>query len=143
LKLTVTLPPEKEIILRWDQGPPLPTVTTDRVKLEQILKNLLHNAVKFTERGSVTLTARYDERDKIVEFRVTDTGIGIPRQAISGIFEMFRQGDSSETRAFGGVGLGLYIVKRFTELLGGTVAVESTPGRGSVFIVKIPADEAS
>jgi signal transduction histidine kinase len=78
-----------------------------------------------------------------VEFRVTDTGIGIPEEALPFIFEMFHQVNGSENRSCGGVGLGLHIVKRFTELLGGKIDVESQPGRGSVFTLTIPCASQS
>lgn len=128
----------KTLTLNWDYPPDLPVVKTDSEKLKHILQNLVNNAVKFTDEGAITISARYVPQAKAVEFKVTDTGIGIPRESFPMIFEKFRQVDSSETRSYGGVGLGLYIVKNFTELLGGTLAVESAPGVGSTFTVTIP-----
>ena len=129
---------DKKLTLNWDYPPDLPVVKTDSEKLKHILQNLVNNAVKFTEEGAITISARYVPQAKAVEFKVTDTGIGIPQESLPVIFEKFRQVDSSETRSYGGVGLGLYIVKKFTELLGGTLAVESAPGVGSTFTVTIP-----
>jgi signal transduction histidine kinase len=122
----------------WDYGDHLPRVRTDRGKLRQILQNLINNAIKFTDRGQVTLSARYSPETGTVEFQVTDTGIGIPMDIQPLIFDRFRQADSSDTRRHGGVGLGLYIVSTLTKLLGGTVRVESTPGNGSTFTVRLP-----
>jgi signal transduction histidine kinase/putative methionine-R-sulfoxide reductase with GAF domain len=120
----------------WNIAPQLPRLHTDPVKLKVIVKNLISNAVKFTELGSVTVDV--DTRDNGVEFAVTDTGIGIATVILPIIFEPFRQGDSSATRHHGGVGLGLYIVRRFLDLLGGTISVESEVGRGSVFRAWLP-----
>jgi len=120
----------------WDIPRDLPCLRTDPNKLKVVLKNLISNAVKFTEAGSVTVGV--EGRDGHLEFRVTDTGIGIESKAQAVIFEPFRQADSSMTRRFGGVGLGLYIARRLLEMLGGTITVDSTPGRGSTFRVSVP-----
>ncbi len=156
-------PLEKELTLHWEYAPDLPVIRTDGGKLKQILQNLINNAIKFTEKGSVTVSARITfapllpcssapllpcspaeelggrgAGGSFVEFKVADTGVGIHKESFPIIFEMFRQIDSSETRLYGGVGLGLFIAKKFTELLGGTVAVESEPGAGSAFTVTLP-----
>jgi signal transduction histidine kinase/CheY-like chemotaxis protein len=114
----------------------LPTLFTDSDKLKQILINLLSNAVKFTEVGTVTVSARHEA--STVALSVSDTGIGIPANALELIFEEFRQADSSSTRRYGGTGLGLSISRHFARLLGGTIAVESMVGVGSTFTVRIP-----
>ena len=131
---------DKQIDLNWSYPADLPKMKTDERKLKQILQNLISNAIKFTERGTVTVSARYEPHNGEVQFRVADTGVGIPDQMRSIIFEKFRQGDSSGTRAYGGVGLGLYIVKNFVELLGGKIEVESELGRGSSFIITLPIE---
>jgi signal transduction histidine kinase len=146
----------KELRIEWDYPLELPQIRTDGAKLKQILENLVNNAIKFTDRGSVTVTAGVGSQGsgsrnqglaesghltpdtRWVEFKITDTGIGIPMEALPFIFERFRQVDSSDTRFHGGVGLGLYIAKRFAELLGGTISVKSEPGKGSTFTVTIP-----
>ncbi|MGH7767554.1 MAG: ATP-binding protein [Candidatus Binatia bacterium] len=133
---------EKKLDLEWDYASELPIIRTDGVKLKHVLDNLINNAIKFTERGSVTVSARHLADIKVVQFKVTDTGIGISTELLPIIFEMFRQADGSETRLHGGVGLGLYIVKKFTELLGGWVEVESEPGKGSAFTVTIPYERS-
>ena len=120
----------------WDVQPQLPRLRTDPIKLKVVLKNLISNAVKFTDEGSVTVAVQ--RRDGAMEFRVTDTGIGIPAEAHKLIFEPFRQVDSSPTRHYGGVGLGLYIVRRLVEILGGAITVDSEVGRGSTFHVTVP-----
>ena len=109
----------------------------DSIRLRQVLLNLLGNAVKFTSRGSVTVRARLDgpptEAGVQLRFSVADTGIGIPAEKQSVIFEAFRQADSSTTRQYGGSGLGLAICSRLVELMSGRIWVESEPGKGSTF----------
>ena len=120
----------------WEVPAQLPYLSTDPFKLKMVLKNLIANAVKFTHEGSVTIVAQ--SGDGHIEFSIADTGIGISPEAQAMIFEPFRQVDSSITRRYGGVGLGLYIVRRLLDMLGGTVAVESEVGRGSTFHVRLP-----
>ncbi len=132
------LPLEKDLDLIWDYPASLPIMKTDTGKLANILQDLIRNAVKFTDGGTITVLARHIPESEALEFKISDTGIGIPNESLPIIFDMFRQVDSSETRLYGGVGLGLYIVKRYTELLGGNIAVESEVGKGSTFTVRIP-----
>ncbi|HEY8566906.1 MAG TPA: ATP-binding protein [Beijerinckiaceae bacterium] len=113
-----------------------PIMTGDEDRLRQILLNLLNNAVKFTPKGSVTLSvrsARSTDGQALVHFAVTDTGIGIPKDKQSLLFERFSQVDGSIGREFGGTGLGLAISKRLVTLMQGTIGVESAPGQGSTF----------
>lgn len=112
-------------------------IQTDRQRLEQVLKNLLSNACKFTEAGSVRLTVSPVEGGKI-QFSVTDTGIGIPHADQKIIFDAFRQADSRISRKYGGTGLGLSISRELSRLLGGAISVTSEPGQGSTFSVTIP-----
>jgi signal transduction histidine kinase len=112
------------------------TVVTDVVKLRQVLVNLLSNAVKFTERGTVTLGARIEADSLVLDVR--DTGIGIAAEHLERIFEPFWQIEQHSTRRAGGTGLGLSVSRRLTQLLGGTITVESTVGKGSVFRVRVP-----
>ncbi len=115
----------------------LRTVWSDQTKLRQILLNLVSNAAKFTRDGRIVLHARSDGADGI-EFIVEDTGIGIPREHFPSLFDAFTQVDGSATREFAGTGLGLAITRRFCELLGGEIGVESTPGVGTTFRVRLP-----
>ena len=127
------------VILEWHIEPELPPLRTDPVKLRMILKNLIGNALKFTNEGVVSITA--STHGNGVEFFVRDTGIGIPSEAHAFIFKPFRQVDGSMTRQYGGVGLGLYIVRQLLELLGGAVSLESDIGKGSLFRVWVPNRE--
>jgi signal transduction histidine kinase len=122
---------------RWEVEAELAPISTDPQKLKVVLRNLIGNAVKFTPHGSITVKAF--PKSEGVEVRVTDTGIGISPEALAIIFEPFRQVNNIAPRQYGGVGLGLHIVKRLLELLGGTVAVESEVGRGSTFMVWVPS----
>lgn len=129
------LPRPAGVALEWRQGGEV-SLLTDRRKLRMILKNLISNALKFTPSGAVTV--RYLVEPSCCVFEVTDTGVGIAAEHLSVIFEMFRQADGTDRRAFGGVGLGLYIVRRLVLQLGGEVRVRSTPGQGSTFTVTLP-----
>jgi signal transduction histidine kinase len=134
-----------DVALQWSVPPELPAVVLDGPKIVTIVRNLVHNALKFTERGAIDVHVRLEpqasaggsDADRLV-FVVADTGIGIPKEQLGVVFEMFRQVDGSNTRRHGGVGLGLYIVTRLTQALGGTVNVESIPGAGSTFTVSVP-----
>ncbi len=118
-----------------------PTLRTDAAKLHVILRSLIANAVKFTEQGTVSVTARSSGNG--VELVVEDTGIGIPPDAVDIIFEPFTQAAPTISNRFGGAGLGLHIVKRLLDLLGGTISVTSTLGAGSTFHVTVPNQATS
>ncbi|MDI2032759.1 ATP-binding protein, partial [Saccharopolyspora sp. TS4A08] len=128
-----------------------PSVRTDRSRLEQIVRNLLSNAVKFTDRGSVELRIRPAQPTEVtsgslrrarqrVVFSVRDTGIGIPADKLSLIFEAFQQVDGTTVRKYGGTGLGLSISRELTDLLGGELQVRSEPGQGSTFSLYLPTE---
>ena len=120
-------------------------VLGDRVRVRQVITNLVGNAIKFTERGRVTLGVSVDGRDDrhvTLHLRVTDTGIGIPADKHETIFAAFSQADGSTTRRFGGTGLGLSISAKLVDLMGGRIWVESEPGVGSVFHVVMPVEPA-
>jgi EAL domain-containing protein (putative c-di-GMP-specific phosphodiesterase class I)/signal transduction histidine kinase/CheY-like chemotaxis protein len=117
--------------------PALPAlVETDPTRLRQVIGNLVNNAIKFTETGAVMVQAA--PRGEMLRIAVRDTGIGIPRDKIGGLFEAFTQADQSTTRRFGGTGLGLAICKRLAEAMGGTLTATSELGKGSVFILDLP-----
>lgn len=127
----------KSLEVAVDLAPDLPEwVHGDAQRTQQVLINLLSNAVKFTERGGVKLTVTQD--GNAISFRVADTGIGMTEQLLSRLFKPFEQADSSTTRRFGGTGLGLAISCDLARMMGGAISVESTPGRGSTFTLRLP-----
>ncbi|MFF0749414.1 HAMP domain-containing protein [Streptomyces sp. NPDC004267] len=147
LEFTVTVAPDVPAHL-----------TTDEARLRQVLRNLLSNALKFTERGRVSLTVGHTPPDEIpaalrdaalregrpvLAFRVADTGVGIPPDRLRHIFDAFQQGDGTTAREYGGTGLGLSISREVATLLGGTIEVESTQGEGSRFTFHLPERAAA
>ncbi|WP_374950875.1 response regulator [Mucilaginibacter sp.] len=115
------------------------TIFTDKVRVEQVIKNLLSNAFKFTpENGSITITASRGVKEKTINFSIKDTGIGIPAEKQKIIFEAFQQADGSTSRKYGGTGLGLSISRELAGLLGGSITLNSEPGVGSEFILTLP-----
>ena len=148
LDLLATRASEKGIdLLYWIDDDVPPAVVGDVTRLRQIIVNLLSNAVKFTERGEVFVSVEADGTDTEgrarLKFCVRDTGIGIPAERMDRLFKSFSQVEASTARNFGGTGLGLAISKRLTELMGGTIGVESVVGRGSNFHFRIVAAPAS
>lgn len=133
---------EKGLLLKKTFDPTLPSVLLgDAARLNQILLNLINNAIKFTDKGEISLSAKVLEEKMdhtLIKFSVSDTGIGIDSQNLEHIFEDYRQADKSIYRRYGGSGLGLSIVKQLAEGQGGNVGVNSKPGAGSVFYVTLP-----
>lgn len=119
-----------------------PTLEADRRRLEQVLKNILSNAIKFTERGVVSLEVS-NAPGEFLAFAVRDTGIGIAENQQSIIFEPFRQADGTAERKYGGTGLGLSISRELVRLMGGNIQLSSEPGRGSIFTVSLPKNPVS
>ncbi len=137
--LTASIAAKKSIVVDLSVDEGLTTIHADEGKFKQILYNLLSNAIKFTpEGGSVTVDAR--RRGDVAEISVADTGIGISKKDQKKIFQPFMQADASTSREYGGTGLGLSLVKKFSELHGGTVWIESEPGKGSTFTFTIPIE---
>lgn len=133
---------EKGLAFNLNYQYPLPkTITTDPTRLKQILLNLSNNAVKFTDTGEICIDVSYKHEQQQMIFSVTDTGMGINEEQQSNLFQKFVQADVSITRSYGGSGLGLAISKQLAEKLGGTITLESTPGKGSCFTAIIDTGE--
>ena len=132
-------PLEKDVSLIWSVPENIPPLESDSVRLKQILNHLIDNAIKFTELGTVSVSVCELPQENMIEFCISDTGIGISEESIALIFEKFRQIDSTDTRAYGGIGLGLYLAKTYTQMLGGTMAVQSQLGQGTTFTLRLPS----
>jgi len=142
-------PLDGKLTFHWNYPLDTHAVRTDKTKLQYILHNLINNAVKFTPEGSITVSAKLetashgldsDDKKANLVLAVADSGVGIKKEFISVVFEKFSQVDSSTTRVHEGIGLGLYIVKRCTELLHGKVNVESQQDKGTIFTVTLPCE---
>jgi PAS domain S-box-containing protein len=139
---------DKGVELVYDIDPAMPTeLAGDPMRLQQVLLNLIGNAIKFTEHGEVVLSvrpapgmSRPGDRALLVEFRVRDTGIGIAAGQQAGIFDAFSQADSSTSRKFGGAGLGLAICRQLADMMGGAISVISAAGRGAEFLFACPLE---
>lgn len=129
---------EKSLQLKWLLPESLPPIESDAVKVKQIFTNLLSNAIKFTQRGKITIRIQDLPKEEGIEVSIEDTGVGIKPEEIQAIFNAFHQADADLTRQFGGVGLGLTIVKELIDLLRGEIKVESQYERGSTFAVFLP-----
>ena len=135
---------KKRLVLVADLFPETPTVVSgDGPRLQQVLTNLVGNALKFTEQGEVVVTVRPAPASGVIRFSVQDTGVGIPADRLQEIFESFSQSDNSITRRFGGTGLGLSISRRLVELMGGRLEVTSREGEGSCFYFELPMERKS
>jgi signal transduction histidine kinase len=132
---------QSEATLRIDVAATAECVWSDRQLLKRAIFHLLANGFKFTPTGEVTITAAGWAAGQGIVIAVRDTGVGIPEDRLEAIFDLFRQGDMSDTRRFSGLGLGLALVQRCVSILGGTVAVQSTPGVGSEFTLHIPSSD--
>ena len=140
--VTQPIATHNDIDLVCEVAPDVPLVTADFEKLRHVTENLVGNAIKFTPTGGrVRLAVSYDAPARQVVIEVSDTGIGIAEKDQQRIFERFVQADSSESRRFGGTGLGLSLAKEYTEMHHGTITVESELGRGSTFTVRIPVEQ--
>ncbi|AIF44517.1 ATP-binding protein [Virgibacillus sp. SK37] len=136
IEMTKLMFVSKNITLKLDIPDQFPAVMADENRLVQILFNLIHNAIKYTDEGTITIHAT--EKDDFIHLYIEDTGIGINEDKLDTIFEPYEQGDLNEKRASGGFGLGLSICKQLVELHHGTLTVQSTLGKGSIFTFTLP-----
>lgn len=137
-RMTRHMPRAGDVVLEFYAAPGIPMIVSDRDKLKIILRNLVGNAIKFTEKGLIMVRADFDPETQTVEFSVRDTGTGIGEDDMPFIFDMFWQKDQSHTRPMAGIGLGLHIVKRLVEDIVGEIQVESKKSEGSMFRVRVP-----
>jgi signal transduction histidine kinase len=135
---TVPLAAARAIRFSTSLARPLGVIRSDALKLRQVLINLLNNACKFTERGEVRLVVEREPVEHMLQVTVADTGIGMTAEELARIFDEFVQANNTTSRVHGGTGLGLAISRRLCGMLGGRIDVESTPGVGSTFTVRIP-----
>ena len=129
---------EKEVRLSVQISPEGLRIVSDLSKVTRIFQSLLHNAIKFTPAGEVTVKVKRSINRRVVEFEIADTGIGIPRDQIESMFQPFRQLDGSPRREFSGLGLGLTVARRLTDFLGGGVEIRSQPDLGTHVVLSIP-----
>lgn len=131
---------QKNLELKIETDDPQKLIRTDKQRLEQILKNLVSNALKFTSQGSISIKVKEDVEKENISFSVTDTGIGIPADKLKMVFEAFQQADGSTQRKYGGTGLGLSISRELAKLLGGRIELKSEESVGSEFTLTVPVD---
>ena len=133
----------KGVFIRYEGAGDLPPVLMDRGRIEQVLHNLIENAVRHTQKGgTITLAARRGE-GSFAQVSVADTGPGVEPEALNAVFERFYRLDPSRSRSTGGAGLGLTIARQLIDSQGGRIWAESEPGRGSAFIFELPLSETS
>jgi signal transduction histidine kinase len=133
----------KALAIVWKCPSECPPIKTDAIKLRLILRNLINNAIKFTEKGKVLITAHFDSNSESVDFTVIDSGPGIPEDAITQIFDKFSQLPVGQCNSATGIGLGLYIVKNLAALIEGKIEVESELNKGSAFKVTLPVQRVA